>query len=47
LATQELRGDAKVLDVVNKASTPKAFYKTVSDHLPIVAMIKCGGADDD
>jgi hypothetical protein len=46
-ATQELRGDAEVLDVVAEANTPKAFYETVSDHLPIVAKMECSGADDD
>jgi hypothetical protein len=34
-SSQELRGDAEVIDVVSMASSPKTFYKTVSDHLPI------------
>jgi hypothetical protein len=46
-ASQELRGNAEVIDVVLMASSPRTFYKTVSDHLPIVATMDCSGADDD
>jgi uncharacterized protein YgiM (DUF1202 family) len=46
-ASQELQGNAEVIDVVSMSSSPKAFYKTVSDHLPIVVTMECGGADDD
>jgi hypothetical protein len=33
--------------VVGLASTPKIFYRTISDHLRIAATMACGGADDD
>jgi len=46
-ATTELKGNAEVIDVVSEASSPKTFYKTLSDHLPIVATMACGGPDDD
>lgn len=36
-ASKELVGNARVLDVRNEAASPKVFYKTVSDHLPIQA----------
>jgi endonuclease/exonuclease/phosphatase family metal-dependent hydrolase len=45
-ATTEMRGDAVVLDVRSMASSPSAFYTTVSDHLPIVVELK-SSADDD
>jgi hypothetical protein len=38
---------AQVLDVRKKASTNKMFYKTVSDHLPIVGRFIRNRADDD
>jgi hypothetical protein len=46
-ASAEILGDAEVLDVVGVASTPAAFYSTVSDHLPIVVEVEVGGSDDD
>ena len=46
-ATSELVLPAQVLDVRKKASTNKAFYKTASDHLPIVGRFFRNRADDD
>lgn len=46
-ATSELVMSARVLDVRNKASTNKAFYKTTSDHLPIVGRFFRNRSDDD
>jgi hypothetical protein len=46
-ATSELVMSAQVLDVRKKASTNKAFYKTASDHLPIVGRFFRNRADDD
>lgn len=46
-ASGELIGDAFVLDVREKASNPKVFFQTVSDHLPIKARFQCDGPDDD
>jgi hypothetical protein len=46
-ATSELVMSAQVLDVRKKASTNKMFYKTVSDHLPIVGRFIRNRADDD
>jgi hypothetical protein len=46
-ATSELVMSAQVLDVRKKASTNKMFYKTVSDHLPIVGRFVRNRADDD
>jgi hypothetical protein len=46
-ASAEIIGNAQVLDVVGVASTPAAFYSTVSDHLPIEVEVEVGGPDDD
>lgn len=46
-ATSELVVPAQVLDMRKKASTNKTFYKTVSDHLPIVGRFFRNGSDDD
>jgi endonuclease/exonuclease/phosphatase family metal-dependent hydrolase len=46
-ATSELIVPAQVLDVRKKASTNKMFYKTVSDHLPIVGRFFRNRSDDD
>lgn len=46
-ATSELVMPAQVLDVRKKASTNKAFYKTASDHLPIVGRFFRTRSDDD
>jgi len=40
-------GNAAVIDVIDAAASPQIFYKTVSDHLPIVAKWKTAGPDDD
>lgn len=45
--TAELLGNGEVLDVIGKAATPRDFFKTVSDHLPIRAVFDTGGPDDD
>lgn len=46
-ATSELVLSAQVLDVRKRASTNKMFYKTVSDHLPIVGRFFRNRSDDD
>jgi uncharacterized protein YgiM (DUF1202 family) len=46
-ATSELVVPAQVLDVRKKAATNKIFYKTVSDHLPIVGRFFRNRLDDD
>lgn len=46
-ATSELVVPAQVLDVRKKTSTDKTFYKTVSDHLPIVGRFFRNRSDDD
>ena len=45
-ATQELVGSPEIMDVREVAASPKAFYKTVSDHLPLRAKFKAGSDDD-
>jgi hypothetical protein len=45
-ATSELIMPAQVLDVRDKASTNKAFYKTTSGHLPVVGRFFRNGSDD-
>ena len=46
-ATAELEGNAVVLDELSQAASPKVFYQTVSDHLPIVVRMRSTGPDDD
>lgn len=46
-ATHELVVPAQVLDVRKKAATNKMFYKTVSDHLPIMGRFFRNRSDDD
>lgn len=46
-STTELIGSAEVVDPRNKAASNKLFYKSVSDHLPIVARFDIASADDD
>jgi len=46
-ASAELVGNAAVIDARDSASSPKIFYQTVSDHLPIVAEWRITGPDDD
>lgn len=43
----ELVGNAEVLDVIGRAATPTAFFKSVSDHLPIRVTLKSSSPDDD
>ena len=45
-STSEMQGNARVLDVRSVASSPAAFYKTVSDHLPIVVTMQATADDD-
>ncbi|MFO7599440.1 MAG: SH3 domain-containing protein [Candidatus Desulfacyla sp.] len=46
-ASDELVGNAHVLDARDSVDTPKEFYDRVSDHLPIVISVQAGGPDDD
>lgn len=46
-ASQELMGNARVLEVSDRAADPRSFYRTVSDHLPVVARWNLAGGDDD
>ncbi len=46
-ATGELVLPAQVLDVRSKASSNKSFYKTMSDHLPIMGRFVRDTVDDD
>ncbi len=46
-ATSEMLGNAAVLNRIGLASTPKSFYQTVSDHLPIMVRLLSSGHDDD
>ena len=45
--TGELIGTAEVIDIRNQAADNKTFFKTVSDHLPVVARFDTSGVDDD
>ncbi len=45
--TSEMIGNAEVLDLRSKASSNTTFFKTVSDHLPIVVKMRSSGPDDD
>ena len=45
--TAELVGNGEVLDVRGEASTNRVFFQTVSDHLPIRALFRIDGMDDD
>lgn len=45
-ATHEQIGPEEVLDVRNVAATNRAFFQTVSDHLPIVARFQTIADDD-
>ena len=45
-ATKEMQGSAVVLDVRNVESSPSKFYATVSDHLPIMVVLKSAKDDD-
>jgi hypothetical protein len=46
-ATAELLGDAAPLDVRGVAPSNAEFYRTVSDHLPIMVRLRASGPDDD
>jgi hypothetical protein len=46
-ATAELFGDAEVLDVRGLAASNAEFYRTVSDHLPIVIRLRAFRPDHD
>jgi hypothetical protein len=45
-ATTEMVGSPEVLDVREVAPSPRAFFRTVSDHLPIRAMFRTEADDD-
>jgi hypothetical protein len=47
LATTELLGEAEALDVRGIAPSHEEFYRTVSDHLPIMLRLSTFGRDDD
>lgn len=47
VSTSELIGNAEVLDVRSKASSNMIFFKTISDHLPIVVRMRTSRPDDD
>lgn len=46
-ASKELEGNAQVLDVIDQTVSPRIFYRTVSDYLPIAARWDRSGGDDD
>jgi hypothetical protein len=46
-ATSEMVDDAVVLNRIGLAATPKLFYQTVSDHLPVMVRLRSSGPDDD
>jgi hypothetical protein len=46
-ATAEMLGDAEPLDVRGVAPSNAEFYRTVSDHLPIMVRLRSSGPDDD
>jgi hypothetical protein len=46
-ATAELLGDAEALDVRGVAPSNAEFYRTMSDHLPIVVRMRATPPDDD
>jgi hypothetical protein len=46
-SSSEIEGNAVVLDEIGLASTPKVYYQTVSDHLPISVGLHSAGPDDD
>jgi endonuclease/exonuclease/phosphatase family metal-dependent hydrolase len=45
-ATAEMQGNATVLDVRPVAGSPSAYFSTMSDHLPIVVVLKASKDDD-
>lgn len=47
VATQERLGPPQVIDVIGAASSPREFYRTLSDHLPVLMQLRVSGPDDD
>lgn len=47
VSSSEIVGNPTVLDLTGVTVTGKTFYKTVSDHLPVVASLQVNGEDDD
>ena len=45
-ATNEMVGNPQVLDVRDVAASPKVFYQTVSDHLPVSVQFRSAVDDD-
>jgi SH3 domain-containing protein len=43
----EIVSEPMIIDVRDQVATNKLFYKTISDHLPLVVQISATGADDD
>jgi len=46
-AASEMIDDVVVINRIGLAATPKVFYQTVSDHLPIMVRMRSSGPDDD
>ena len=46
-ATQERIDTPHVLNVIGVATSPKGFYRTMSDHLPVALTLDASGPDDD
>ena len=46
-AVPEMVGDAEVLDVRGLAASPRDFFRTASDHLPIMVHLRVTGPDSD
>lgn len=45
--TSEAIGNPRVLDVLGVAASPREFFRTISDHLPVVVPLRATGPDDD
>jgi hypothetical protein len=45
-ATAEMQGNATVLDARQVVGSPSAHFSTMSDHLPIVVVLKASKDDD-
>jgi hypothetical protein len=46
-ATQERIEMPHVLNVIGVATSPRGFYRTMSDHLPVALTLDASGPDDD
>ncbi len=46
-ATQERIDTPRILNVIGVATSPLGFYRTMSDHLPVVLRLDASGTDDD